>query len=505
LLCVQTVRMQTAPEHSLQLSEDLTPLQIIRTETVLSRLPIHNLAKKGKVDIRITKRNGDGEVDLKWEVSHSDRYGQPRQLAYKVDTLIINRRIDEEGRPLAKIIRIGTLSQICRELGVPASGKNSNDLRRAMHQNAGAYITAKLTYRASDGTEKRLEAGFTRYGVAFTGDSLPDGRHADAIYIILNDPYRDVLNNAPVRPLNYDYLRELRPSGQRFYEIISYRIYAALKNNWPVAKLSYSDYCTFSAQQRYYDQEHFRLQMYKVHKAHLESGYLKSARYEAATDGEGKPDWTLFYEPGPKARAEFLAFTRRQSDSGKERIPLQGSVESTEQDSILKELIKRGISGSQAGKLVQGLAAGQQILDQLEWGDYLIRKAPTGSFRNPPGFYVWLIRDNMTPPDTFESGRKRQLREAAARERQESVDQIRQQELAYEDYCRAEVDRYLQENAADQALAMKIEARKQELAVHYKGLLPETLQEIALGAIRAELVKEVPALTYEQFCVRPPR
>jgi hypothetical protein len=31
------------------------------------------------------------------------------------------------------------------------------------------------------------------------------------------------------------------------------RIYAALKNGWPVAKLTYSDYCAFSAQQRYYD------------------------------------------------------------------------------------------------------------------------------------------------------------------------------------------------------------------------------------------------------------
>src|SRR5437763_14297622 len=87
-------------------SGELTPLNIIRTETVLSKLPIHNLAKKGKVDIRITKKDSNGLLNLKWEVSHSDRYGQPRQLAYKIDTLLINRRIDEESKPISNLIRL---------------------------------------------------------------------------------------------------------------------------------------------------------------------------------------------------------------------------------------------------------------------------------------------------------------------------------------------------------------------------------------------------------------
>src|SRR5712671_3309030 len=108
--------MKQPQESVAVLSEDdLTPLNIIRTETVLSKLPIHNLAKKGRVDIRITKRNANGQLNLKWEVSHSDRYGQPRQLAYKIDTLLINRRIDDEAKPIPKLIRLGTLSQMCKE------------------------------------------------------------------------------------------------------------------------------------------------------------------------------------------------------------------------------------------------------------------------------------------------------------------------------------------------------------------------------------------------------
>jgi hypothetical protein len=69
---------------------ELSALNIIRTETVLSRLPIHNLAKRGNVDIHIVKKNARGELSLHWDISYSEKYGNARQLAYRLDTLVIN-------------------------------------------------------------------------------------------------------------------------------------------------------------------------------------------------------------------------------------------------------------------------------------------------------------------------------------------------------------------------------------------------------------------------------
>jgi hypothetical protein len=284
------------------------PISKIRTETVLSRMPIHNLAKRGQVNIQIVKKNPEGEVTLHWEVSHSDRYGQPRQIAYKLDTIVINRRIDEAGRPLPQMICLGSLRDIASELGL---GGDTNQIRRALRQNAFAAITAKMTYKTTDGTEKRLEADFTRYGVVFTGEKLPDGRRADAVYVILNEPYREVLNNAPLRPLNYEYLKALPPAAQRFYEVLSYRVFAALTTHSPEARISYSDYCAYSAQQRYFDYTHFKKQMYKIHRLHVQSGYLKTVKYSATTDAEGNTDWMMSYEPGPRAEAEFREFSHR--------------------------------------------------------------------------------------------------------------------------------------------------------------------------------------------------
>jgi hypothetical protein len=322
--------MPHPPTVSASTVSELAPLQIIRTETVLSRMPIHNLAKKGKVDIQIIKKNEHGEVDLRWEVSYSDRYGQPRQLAYKLDTLVINKHIDELDRPLPKIIRMGSLRDIADELGL---GGDTNNVRKAFRQNAFVGISAKLSYKTLDGREKRLEVDFTRYSVVFTGESLPDGNKADAVYLILNDPYREVLNNAPTRPLDYDYLKQLAPAAQRFYEIVSYKIFAALKFKHPRAKLPYSEYCTFSAQQRYYDYDHVKKQMYKIHKPHLASGYIEKVSIKAIPDSDGKPDWIMSYIPGPKARAEFKAFNSKHSKSTntldqESVLPLETSEES---------------------------------------------------------------------------------------------------------------------------------------------------------------------------------
>jgi len=305
----------------------LAPLTIIRTETVLSRLPIHTLAKKGSVPIHITRKNGQGEIELHWHVSPNAAYGVPRQLAYKLDTIVIQQRLHALGRPLPPVIRLGSLTQICRDLAIVEGGNGHARVRKAFLQNAATFLLVKLRYRATDGTERRLEAGFTRYSVVFTGERLPDGTTADAVYLVLNDPYWEVLNHAPTRPLNYDYLKALPPAAQRCYEILSYQLFTALKYGHPHAKLWYSEYCTFSAQQRYTDASQVKKQMYKVHKPHLASEYLASVRYEATTDADGRPDWVMAYVPGPKARAEYAAFNTRPRRRPAPAIPQRAAPE----------------------------------------------------------------------------------------------------------------------------------------------------------------------------------
>ncbi|MFN0085048.1 MAG: hypothetical protein ACKVX9_06650 [Blastocatellia bacterium] len=296
----------------------LIPLEVIRTENVISKFPVHNLAKTGRVNIKINRRRADGEVEFQWEVSYNEKYGEAKQLAYQLDTLIISKRIYEyfeANEPIPEVVPIGSLYQICQELGMnPQSGKNKNNIKHALGQNAGAFIDARISFKDRDGEERKLAAQFTRYSVVHRDQKLPDGRRADQVYVVLQPIYLEVLNSARWRPLDFAYLRELPPASQRCYEIISTRIFAALKYGHSRAELSYSDYCAFSAQMRHARYKPFRAQMDHVHKPHLASGYLASVEFEETSDGDGQIDWLIRYYPGPRAKAEFAYFNPRYGE-----------------------------------------------------------------------------------------------------------------------------------------------------------------------------------------------
>src|SRR5512135_389100 len=247
--------------------DELAPLVPLRVETALSRFPVHRLAKLGTIPIEIRETTADGELALHWEIAPNARFGQPGPLAYKLDTLVVNRRIEAAGRPIPRYIRLGSLKEIARELDL---GGNTTAVKRALLQNAGAFITARIKYRSTDGAERELDANFTRYEVHFAGERLPDGRKADAVYLVLGETYRRILDTALSRPLDFTYLRALPPIAQRWYELASFTMFGALKHRRPTARLAYSEFCLHAPQARCTESRPMRKQMARVHAPHLE-------------------------------------------------------------------------------------------------------------------------------------------------------------------------------------------------------------------------------------------
>lgn len=403
-----------------QRSGELYPLNPIRVETAFSRYPVHRLAKKGDVQIEIEERDEAGELHASWDVSYNSRFGQPGQLAYKVDTIVVNRRIDEEGRPLPKVIRLGSLRDICRELNIN-EGQATRHVKRALHQNASAYINAKITYTGSDRTERFIEFGATRYDVIFTGKKLPDGKRADAVYIILHDLYRELLDGVQKRPLDYEYLKELPPGPQRFYELLSFQIYAALKHGRPRARLLYSEYCTYAPQVRYFDYDHVKKQMYKVHAPHRQSDYISAVELRETKDREGRPDWEMLYTPGGRAKAEFRAFTQpRKAVAARAAGELNAhsttpSVKedrsTADTDPLVDQLLKFGVAEAKARELVKG----HREAAEAQIAAYPYRD-PGKPKKNAAGWLIAAIEGNFTLPVAYleEQEKKRQAANSAA-------------------------------------------------------------------------------------------
>jgi hypothetical protein len=458
------------------------------------------------LDIQILQKTPDGKADLKWIVSYSDRYGQARQLAYKLDTIVINHLIDELGRPIPKQICLGSLREIADELDL---GGDTNKVRRALRQNASVFITAKFEYRGNDGARRTLEADFTRYSVVFTGERMPDGTRADAVYIILNEPYREVLNNAPVRPLDRAYMKALPPTAQRFYEIISRKIFAALKNNYPYAKIAYSEYCIYSTQPRHWERQPVQDQMSKTLRPHKKSGYITAVQYEPATDAQGQPDWILCFTPGPKAHAEFAAAYRSHKIPAIDIEPEAGEVPQRRSairqgrlkltaaeappappaasppldQNLIAELVRRGIGVEDARKYLADLPTNFPTLEALEWADVQIARRPR-HFENPQGFYVSVLKQRKQPPPHFLASRQAGGAEAADRaKRQAQIERQMAEQAAEEEERRnlntriAALTPEVRQVLFDQATRKLLQAHPKWDFGHYVNTNPEALGE----------------------------
>lgn len=398
----------------------LAPLQIIRTETVLSKLPIHCLSS-ARGQIAITEKNEQGAVVLRWEVSYNQKFGPPGQMAYKLDTLIINKAIDEAGRPLPKVIRLGSLREVAQRMGL---GTQTAKAKMALRQNAGAWISCLMTYRAADGAERTVEADFNRYSLVFAGEQLPDGAVADAVHLVLNDVYHGILKNAPYRPVDWDYMYLLPPMSQRFYELASYRVFAALKHGRHRASITYSEFCTGSNQVRYFELTKVQKQMYKVLRPHKAEGYITGYTYEECADKQGQADWVIHLTPGPRATAEFKTYNSKPR--GKKQAAGKGTAELGPSDPdvrarLVRGIAERGVRPKAAEELVAALddASAAEAEDKMEYYDYLLS---TPHFRkntaNPPGLLVKMLRDSeYAIPPTFVTNRAKAAWESAERER----------------------------------------------------------------------------------------
>ena len=491
---------------------DISPPRKIRVETAISRFPIHRLSKKTAKLISVHRLDTGEETDIKWEVSFNSKVGQPGPLAYKIDTLVINRRFDEIGRPLPELIRLGSYSEICKILGLIPTGPNFEEIRRALAQNASAFIDAKIHFKSRDGYESYLDVNYNRYTLLVKGSKLPNGAKADAVYILLNQLYRDLLNSVEVRPLDYNYLICLAPGPQRLYELLSFQIFGALASGRPRAKMLYSEYCAYAPQKRYPDFDHVKRQMYKLHLPHRKSGYIEKVEYQRTKDAQGNCDWEMFYTPGPKAKTEFEAFTNRQLRQEPEIVAppalpppaprrAPASPQLSENDAfLLAEMTRRGIAEKTARKLIVARKPDQEILDQLEYVDFIVSKDRRGKFDNPPGMCVWYVQENITPPADFLSSRKLRLFEEAQQAKNAARARQAQIELDYEEYQREQIRRYVSEMPVEKYREMY--ARRHAVNQRqFKFMTASQLDEVTKSSISAEVREKglVAMLPVEEF------
>jgi hypothetical protein len=190
--------------------------------------------------------------------------------------------------------------------------------------------------------------------------------------------------------------------------------------------------------------------MAKIHAPHRKAGYLTGVEFEATTDREGRPDWTMVYEPGPKAKAEHLVFTTRGGPMvsaiepppapPQPLLPAEAPPTAVEPapTGLAAELVARGVSRAVAAELVREFS-GERLRRQIEVVDWL-RETKPKRVKDLGAYLVGAIREDYATPAGFEAKAERAARETAeraAREREVAARRTKAREREAEARVRA--------------------------------------------------------------------
>jgi hypothetical protein len=530
------------------MAAELIPLnegqhQVILVPKATTDLPFFYLTKQ---NVRLKQNINYEGIDLKgrpirWQVfpNNNPAIGAPGIDAHETWMRLVKPTFDwhrDSGKQL-DILPLGKLRQALRIVGWGEGGWEARRLLKALHQIGAASCVADLwiptTQKDEQGNQtfQHINATFSKmtiYAIGskhLTDEQLADGQFDfefdldDTLYIQLNPIEVQIQRDQPQRYIDNQYLFSVKPTARRWYELVAPKIFGVVKNNGEYCEIRYSWYIQHHhTLKRYYERYRVVFQMNRLVEDHLKKGYITRVEYRVVKEPDQEIDWVIRYYPGETARtsiARILSYKYRQRPTGeKERISTRTArprvnkqlaiAEQVIDQRLVAELTNRGVIQSEATKIVAGLDLGpdEHLSDILDWGDYLINQAPPGRIYNPSGFYIHLIKERAFPPATFETNRKRRLRQEAAQVIAQTLQEEAQIKLAYDDYITAQIDAYVAEN--QERFQQVLEAKRQHLKNHKAlGLWGEdTITKLATPAARSEIFKGIATDTLQSFSAR---
>ncbi len=431
----------------------------------LSRMPAH---RQRKIECCGTD---DAGRPFKWLVTAGSD-GMPGEAAWEIWLTIIQPLLHAH-QPLrhGMLIPLGGLRHCLRVLGWTESGPNAEVLIRGIKQIAGASVEFEIwqplppaalrvstdgaNYRRVSGKGTRLSSYLIgEYEV--TEEELASGEVTRAydlseVLSIRVALEADLQRQVIYRPLDQAYVRAVNPSARRWYELTAASVYGAVSHPRSPGyfEMRYSWYVM-----RHHTLEpqtglrRIRMQMEKVTKDHVNSGYLRKIEYGETADGH---DVIIRYYPGTAARRSIsrvksmLAGRRgliAVTDDAHEfttnpTLPLAEPVMSADGPAraLIQQLVNEfGLIEKVARRLV--LEGREAVEEQL--AAYPYRKATP---QNPAAFLVQAIREHWPLPEAYLAERARHT----AVQEQEAVQA--QQAARYEQYA-AQFQAYQDEQLA---------------------------------------------------------
>jgi hypothetical protein len=466
-------------------------------------------SKQKKVSIT---RQADGRrVEVRAVILPSAAYGLPitgdqdKYFALQKIICDIRRQKGEVKNPIGF-----TSAEVLRILGLRvAAGKNYEDIvewgKRMTLTGVCSEGIVYLAGRKSWASETFHV--FERF--ISVGNEMPDGTVAAKNYVWLSDWQLENINNNHLLPVDLETYRTLKNHiAKALVPLLQTWLYATREGG--SFEKRYRDLCQILNIYQYRHLSKIKEKLGPSLEELQKHRYLAGWQIRETSDGT---DFKIIFYHGEKFTRDQLARTQQTlgfSTRPADQINEKKVIREPQSRELLHQLMGRGISEKTSVELLRNLRPEQQVLDQLEWGDHLLRNAPRGKFYNPAGILITLIKDNVIPPESFETSHKRKLREAAAEARDEDNRQLAQTELAYMEYKDQELNSYIEKTWSTEEWASLVEAKKREMLQQdrWKRLLSfnkDTLDHAAERQVKADIAPTVPLLTFLEFKARAHR
>jgi hypothetical protein len=474
--------------------EPKDPQDFVKIEKNLNTLGFFTPAKhrgaKSREKVVFFRRELNGKtIEAHATILPSAKYGLPttadldKYLAFHRLLEQMRNRVGEISNPVGF-----TSTQLLTVLGIKDAGNNYQDIHEWLQRMTLTGINSKgVVYMARRKTW--LSDTFHVFDRVVTmGSSLPDGTIAEKNYVWLSDWQLENINSNYLLPIDLETYRKLRNQiAKILVPLLQVWLYASRAEGR--FEKRYPELCEILDIVCHKHLSLVRRQLEPSLAELTEHGYLAAWAIQPTADGR---EFKLVATHGPK-------FYRDQ------KIRSGGPAPQIEAAAVplLKQMTERGINEVQANRLLRSLPVDQPIQDQLEYGDYLIWKSRT-TIKNAPGFYVYLLRQNIVPPETFETSSRKQANQEIQERQAEETGRRIQLENEYQNFCRERFRAYF--DSITEAERQEMLAAKMRVVRRQWGHLPAaTIEELAQRQIETDLRGKLQLPSLEEFATRNPQ
>lgn len=188
------------------------------------------------------EKMGDKQVAFRWQVWPNPKLGMPTVLTLRILFVLMQIAADRKAEfsYVPQLLEIGSLSSLCRAVGLPADGYSRNLIKRHIKILAATQCMSQGTFKNKSGEGLFIDSFSYLRSVVFIGEKTAQDETSDKNYVIFDEHVRANLNAHYVKQIDLALMREIRsPIGQLLYTKLSHLFNEARAKGWDYVDIEY--------------------------------------------------------------------------------------------------------------------------------------------------------------------------------------------------------------------------------------------------------------------------